>query len=48
MFDTYWSVYDFVGAGAAVILFSLYISSMIRDLRHLAKQDPPKPFKKNR
>ncbi len=42
-----WSVYDIIGAVVAVILFSLYIGSMARDLRYLAKIDPPKKFSKD-
>lgn len=41
---TPWSVFDITGAVAALILFSLYIGSMVRDLRYLAKVDPPKRF----
>ncbi len=47
LFHAEWTVFDFIGAAAALILFSLYITSMAKDLKHLAKIDPPKPFKKN-
>lgn len=40
VFHAVWTVYDFVGATVAVILFSLYISSMAKDLRYLATIDP--------
>jgi len=46
VFHADWTVYDFVGAAVAVILFSLYITSMVKDLRVMAKIDPPKPFNK--
>lgn len=45
-FHASWTVYDFVGAAVAIILFSLYITSMVKDLRVMAKIDPPKPFNK--
>lgn len=44
---TPWTVYDITGAIVAVILFSLYIGSMVVDLRYLAKIDPPKKFDGN-
>lgn len=44
--DQPWSVYDCTGAVVAVILFLIYIISLAKDLRVLAKQDPPKPFHK--
>lgn len=46
MFGTPWTVYDFTGAIVAIILFSLYIGSMVKDLRYLAKIDPLKKFNK--
>lgn len=46
IFDEKWSVYDCTGAVAAIIIFSLYIGSLAKDLRYLAKLDPPKSFKK--
>jgi len=46
VFHADWTVYDFVGAAVAVILFSIYIVSMSKDLRALAKIDPPKHFSK--
>ena len=46
VFHARWTVYDFVGAAMAVILFSLYITSMVKDLRIMAKIDPPKPYNK--
>lgn len=42
----FWPVYDIVGVAVAAILFIIYISSMVADLRKLAVQDPAKPFKK--
>lgn len=41
-----WTVFDFIGAAVALILFSIYIVSMIQDLRNLAKIDPPKKYMK--
>lgn len=41
-----WTVFDLIGCAVAVILFMIYILSMVADLRRLAKQDPAKPFKK--
>lgn len=41
-----WTVFDFIGAAVAAILFLIYICSMVSDLRRLARQDPAKPFKK--
>lgn len=41
-----WTVFDFIGAAVAVILFLIYICSMVSDLRRLSRQDPAKPFKK--
>lgn len=39
-----WSVFDFAGAAVASILFLIYIVSLGKDLRALAKIDPPKKF----
>lgn len=41
-----WSVFDIIGAVVAIVLFAIYIISMISDLRRLAVQDPAKPYKK--
>lgn len=46
VFHAVWTVYDFVGTAVAIILFSLYITSMAKDLRELAKIDPLKSFNK--
>ena len=46
MWGTDWSVYDFAGATVAALLFIIYIVSMIKDLRELAKIDPAKPYRK--
>lgn len=46
MFGEEWTVYDCVGAIVAVIIFLIYITSMAKDLRKLAKIDPPKSFDK--
>ena len=43
---TPWTVFDVIGAVVAAILFLIYISSMVTDLRRLAIQDPVKPYKK--
>lgn len=48
VFHADWTVYDFVGAAVAVILFTLYITSMAKDLKELAKIDPLKPFDKQK
>jgi len=48
VFNVPWTVFDFVGALVAVILFTLYTVSMAKDLRALAKIDPPKPYRKNK
>lgn len=42
-----WSVYDCAGALVAAGLFLIYIGSLSKDLRFLAKIDPPKPFHKS-
>ena len=42
----YWTVFDTIGSVVAVILFLIYICSMVSDLRKLSKQDPAKSFKK--
>lgn len=39
-----WTVYDGIGALVAVLLFVIYIVSLAKDLRELAKIDPPKKF----
>lgn len=48
VFHAAWTVYDFVGAAVALILYSLYISSMARDLKYLAHIDPLPPFRKDK
>lgn len=40
------NTFDIIGLAVAAILFGIYITSMIKDLRKLAKQDPPKKFSK--
>ena len=40
------SVYDCLGALVAAGLFLVYIGSLVKNLRALAKIDPPKPFRK--
>lgn len=40
-----WSVFDITGVVVAAVIFLLYILSMIRDLRYLAKIDPLKKQK---
>jgi len=42
------SVYDCLGALVAAALYLIYIVSMVKDLKALAKIDPLKPFKKDR
>ncbi|MDE6649498.1 MAG: CDP-alcohol phosphatidyltransferase family protein [Muribaculaceae bacterium] len=46
LFGTVWTPYDAIGAVVAAVLFIIYIVSLAKDLRQLAKIDPPKPFKK--
>lgn len=46
LMGTPWTPYDCIGAVVAAILFIIYIVSLAKDLRQLAKIDPPKPFKK--
>ena len=41
-----WTVFDVIGSVVAAILFIIYISSMVVDLRKLAIKDPVKPYKK--
>lgn len=41
---TPWTVYDGIGALVATLLFVIYIVSLAKDLRALAKIDPPKHF----
>lgn len=43
-----WTVFDFIGAAVAVILFGIYIISMIKDLKYLAKIDPLKKINEQR
>lgn len=43
-----WSVFDIAGALVAAALYIIYIVSMVKDLRALAKIDPPKPYHKPR
>lgn len=42
----YLNVFDFIGLAVACILFVIYIASMAKDLKRLAKQDPPKKYTK--
>lgn len=44
VFGESWTIYDGIGALVAVALFVIYIVSLVKDLRALAKIDPPKPF----
>ncbi len=44
VFGEPWTIYDGIGALVAIALFVIYIVSLIKDLRALAKVDPPKPF----
>ncbi len=46
LWGTPWTVYDAIGAIVAAALFLIYIVSLSKDLRQLAKIDPPKPFNK--
>lgn len=40
--ETFWTVFDCIGAVVAIILFTIYICQLAADLRYLAKIDPPK------
>lgn len=42
----HWTVYNTIGVLVAVTLFTVYIVSLVKDLRALAKIDPPKKFVK--
>lgn len=44
VFGQDWTPYDFFGAAVAVILYMIYVVSLVKDLRALAKIDPPKTF----
>lgn len=44
VFGEPWTIYDGIGALVAIALFVIYIVSLVKDLRALAKIDPPKPF----
>ena len=46
--DEPWSVYDCVAAVVAALLFIIYIVSLAKDLKALAKIDPLKPYKKEK
>lgn len=46
VFGQAWTVYYCIGALVAVILFGIYIGSLVVDLRALAKKDPAKPYHK--
>ena len=46
VFGQNWTIYDCLGAIVATILFLIYIVSMSKDLKMLAKQDPPKKYTK--
>lgn len=48
VFGEPWTVYDCIGAAVAVILFAIYIGSLVKDLRVLAKKDPLKPYKREK
>ncbi|MDE6310273.1 MAG: CDP-alcohol phosphatidyltransferase family protein [Muribaculaceae bacterium] len=43
-----WSLYDCAGALVATALFLIYIVSLAKDLKMLAREDPPKPYHKNK
>lgn len=45
IFGQEWTPYDCVGAIVAAALFAIYTVSLAKDLRKLAKIDPPKPFR---
>lgn len=45
IFGVDFTVYDCIGSVVAIALFSIYTVSLAKDLRKLAKIDPPKPFK---
>lgn len=47
IFSQEWTVYDCLGALVAAGLFLIYIGSLVKDLKVLAKIDPPKPFQKD-
>ncbi len=47
IFSQEWTVYDCIGAIVAAALFIVYIVSLSKDLRELAKIDPPKNFHGN-
>lgn len=42
-----WTVYDCIGALITVIIFTIYVVSLAKDLKKLAKIDPPKKFHKD-
>lgn len=42
IFSQDWTIYDCIGATVAAALFIIYIASLSKDLRELAKIDPPK------
>lgn len=44
IFGQPWTIYDGIGTVVAVALFLIYTVSLIKDLRALAKIDPPKQF----
>lgn len=44
--SVYLTTFDIIGLIVAIILFTIYTASMVKDLRRLAKQDPPKKFSK--
>lgn len=46
IFNLTWTVYDCLGAAVAAALYIIYIVSLSKDLKELAKLDPPKPFHK--
>lgn len=39
-----WTLYDCLGAAVAAALYLIYIGSLAKDLKELAKIDPPKKF----
>lgn len=47
VFAQNWTVYDCIGGVIAAALFITYIVSLAKDLKVLAKLDPPKKFNKN-
>ncbi len=47
VFGQQWTIYDCLGGIVAAILFLIYIVSMSKDLKMLARLDPPKKYRKH-